>query len=643
MRCPAVAPAVYSVQHFGDSDVAPIAGAVAETGVLQLSGGSVFAVALLPDGSVTAQGQPGPWLEVPQALREPGSAVAVAAGFDFALAVTADGGVVAWGNQTFLGEVPQEQLSSAVNNVATAVAAGDRHALVLRGYDGTIVPFGKNFYGQLDLPDAARQTGVTVIASGASHSIVLLSDGTLVTWGQYSEGVNATIPGDVAVGSDPVIALAAGYDFSMVLRADGTLKVFGESNKGVLIVPSNAQSNVKAIAAGRHHALALLETGQIVAWGENEFGQIDLTTDSATALDAVATSQYASFRLQRMSNSQYTALSWGAGQSVRAPQRGVAALSVGWEHVLLLMADGSVQAQGLNSKGQTQVPTDLIGRKAVSVAAGAEHSLVLLVDGTVVAFGSNDFKETDPLPADVLPGGIGAIGIAAGRGFSLFLLRNGRVVGRGATGAGEINVPVEATNSVTAIVTMDQMSAAVRRDGTLVLWGQNFTGDPIGPVPEYVQTAGVASVSVGVDHAAAVLRNGQVALFGSNQNGQATLPAVVDPAAVSSVAAGGAFTVLYTRKGAVQVVGWDGNDVKNMPPNITNSEAPVHNVAAGKYSAWALLQAPPEPTVPGGRASKQAHESACLPRMTSRWLNSGLFDCRIAGQRFHTACQPALR
>jgi alpha-tubulin suppressor-like RCC1 family protein len=582
---PAVAPAVYRVQHFGYPPVAAILDAVAETGVLQLSGGINFTVALLPDGSVITRGLPGPWLEMPQELQEPGSAVAVAAGLEFALAVTAAGGVVAWGNQNFLGEVPSELQDSTTSGGAIAVAAGDGHALVLLS-NGTVYGFGNNQFGQLDMPLAAKQQEVTVIAVGATHSIALTSDGTLVTWGQYVANITVTIPANVAVGGAPVVSIAAGYDFSMVLRADRTLMVFGANNKGVLIVPSNAQSNVKAIAAGRDHALALLETGQLVAWGD--FGQTDVATDSATALDAVATSQYASFLLKRMPSSQYTAFSWGAGMSVQASQRGVAALSVGWEHVLYLMADGSVQAQGLNTKGQTYVP-NLIGTKAVSVAAGANHSLVLLVDGTVVAFGSNDFGETDPLPVEVQPGGIGAIGIAAGRGFSLFLLRNGRVMGIGANGEDRIDIPVGAASSVTAIATMDQMSAAVRRDGTLVLWGRDGTGDPIGPVPEYVQTAGVASVSVGVDHVAAVLRNGQVALFGSNSYGQATFPPGLDPAAVSSVAAGGWFTMLSTGRGEIQVVGWDGNDVKSVPPNVTTSEEPVHAVAAGMYSAWALL------------------------------------------------------
>jgi alpha-tubulin suppressor-like RCC1 family protein len=574
------------VQHFGDPAVAPIADAVAETGVLQLCGGVYFTVALLPDGSVIARGQPGPWLEVPQALREPGSATAVAAGFNFALAVTAAGGVVAWGNQTFLGEVPPELQDSTASGGAIAVAAGDSHVLVLLS-NGTVHVFGDNEYGQLDMPIAVKQQWVISVAAGSSHNIVLMSDGTLVTWGKYDGGINATIPTDVATGSSPVVDLAAGYDFSMVLRAGGTLNVFGANNLfGVVPVPLKALTGItRAIAAGREFALARLETGHVVAWGMIEVGEIGFTA----VADAVATSQFAFFMLQRKVTSQYTAFSWGLSNAVRAPQRGVAALSVGWQHVLLLLADGSVQAQGLSTKGQTYVPNLVLGKKAVSVAAGANHSLVLLVDGTVVAFGSNDFKETYPLPAEVRPGGIGAIGIAAGRGFSLFLLRNGRVMGIGANGEEEIDIPVGATSSVTAIATMDQMSAAVRRDGTLVLWGRNGTGDPIEPVPEYIQTAGVASVSVGVDHVAAVLRNGLVALFGSNSYGQATLPPGFDPAAVSSVAAGGWFTMLGPSKGAVQVVGWDGNDVKSVPPNITNSEEPVHAVAAGKYSAWALL------------------------------------------------------
>src|SRR6185437_2336259 len=53
---------------------------------------------------------------------------------------------------------------------------------------------------------------------------------------------------------------------SLALMADGTVVAWGNNTNGQCSVPA-ALSNVVAIAAGSFHSLALTRDGSIVAWG----------------------------------------------------------------------------------------------------------------------------------------------------------------------------------------------------------------------------------------------------------------------------------------------------------------------------------------------------------------------------------------
>ena len=69
---------------------------------------------------------------------------------------------------------------AGLNATFTNIAAGSSHSLALKS-DGTVVAWGKNFYGQAIVP--AGLSGVTAIAAGGDHSLALKSDGTVVAWG----------------------------------------------------------------------------------------------------------------------------------------------------------------------------------------------------------------------------------------------------------------------------------------------------------------------------------------------------------------------------------------------------------------------------------------------------------------------------
>ncbi len=249
---------------------------------------------------------------------------------------------------------------------AKAIATGSSHALAVMN-DGTVVGWGDNYYGQLAVP--AGLSGVVAVAAGAQSSVALKGDGAVVGW-----GTNPTVP----AGLTDVIAIAAGDYHALALKSNGTVVAWGSNNYGESNVPATA-TGVVAIAAKGMHSLALKSDGTVVAWGYNWAG---MSTVPAS-----------------LSGVTVTAIAAGLGNSYA------------------LKADGTVVSWG---EGAGQAPAGLSGIVAIS------GTLALKNDGTVV-----------PWASKVVPAGlVGVAAIANDQGQMLALLKNGKVVAwNGYTGA----------------------------------------------------------------------------------------------------------------------------------------------------------------------------------------------------------------
>ena len=269
--------------------------------------------------------------------------IAIATGSTHSLALCADGTLAAWGDNSvgqfgdgtaYSSSVPVavRATGALTDKAIIAIAAGDSHSLALCA-DGHVAAWGANTYGQLgdgttimrEVPVNVVTTGtlagraVTAIAAGASHSLALCADGSVVAWGynNYSQlgnnsVTNSSVP--VAVNTSGVLAgrsvaaIAAGDSHNLVICTDGTLASWGYNGYGQLgrstssLVPGVvdvsgilAGKTVAAITAGIYHSLALCTDGSLAAWGENLHGQLgNGTAMSSSAPVAVATSSLGS-------------------------------------------------------------------------------------------------------------------------------------------------------------------------------------------------------------------------------------------------------------------------------------------------------------------------------------------------------------
>ncbi|MEI7912513.1 MAG: cadherin-like beta sandwich domain-containing protein, partial [Verrucomicrobiota bacterium] len=323
-------------------------GVLAGKTVIAVASGDYHNLALCADGSLAAwgnndYGQLGDYTSnsqaVPVAVEQMGvlagkRVTAIAAGGSRSVALCDDGTIADWGQgyygQLGYGGTSQQQAAPTLvarngvlaGKIVTTVAAGGSHTIVLCS-DGTLAGWGSNSNGQLgagsttdsSVPLLVNRTGVlagktvTTIATGASHSLALCSDGTLAAWGYNSYGqlgdgssANRSLP--VAVDRTGVLSgksitgIACGGAFSLVLCSDGTLAAWGGNSSGqlgngtttssllpVLVTRSGVLSGktVVAVSAGYAHGLARCSDGNLAAWGYNSNGQLgNATTTNST-------------------------------------------------------------------------------------------------------------------------------------------------------------------------------------------------------------------------------------------------------------------------------------------------------------------------------------------------------------------------
>ena len=243
-------------------------------------------------------------------------------------------------------------LPLAQSDPVLEMAAGELH-LVLRLASGAVLTFGDDSMGQLGQPKLGRplpqtrrapekvewpmpDTGKAAVAIGAGrmYSAALLTDGTLMLWGENTHGqcgvpteytamdaapsellslsMVSSVPTRLALKA-PVAAFSLGEMHTLALTIDGTVYSFGDSTFGATCnrteeeeatgsalevdaeglsqqavnselaarlamfkcdLPLDAGENVTSVSAGGFHSLVTTSSGRALGWGDNSHGQL---------------------------------------------------------------------------------------------------------------------------------------------------------------------------------------------------------------------------------------------------------------------------------------------------------------------------------------------------------------------------------
>jgi alpha-tubulin suppressor-like RCC1 family protein len=297
------------------------------------------------------------------------------------------------------------------------------------------------------------------------------------------------------------------------------------------------------------------------AWGGNFNGQLG---------DGTAIERHDAVRVQNLS--------------------GLLTVAGGSAHSLALKNDLAVWAWGLNSQGQLGDGTAGISRivpvqvqnitGVIAIAGGFMHSLALKNDGTVWAWGWNMFGQ----------------------------------LGDGTNTDRHTPVQVRNLSGVTAIATTNggNHNLALKSDGTLWAWGDNFFGQ-LGDgstvhrsAPVQVQNlSGVTCMAAGSGHSLALLQDGTVRAWGQNVAGalgdgttidRLTPVQVQNLNGVQALAAGIGFSLAL--KSNATVWAWGTNDFGQLgdgtnnnhstPVQVSTNVSGVIAIAAGESTAYAL-------------------------------------------------------
>jgi alpha-tubulin suppressor-like RCC1 family protein len=263
------------------------------SGVRAISAGPNFNLALLKTGTVMAWGDDsdlqlggdaekcggGFCSPTPVAVRGLRHVTEVATGTEHSLALLKNGTVMAWGSNNYgeLGNGTREasEVPVVVSGLGevTAIAGGEEFSLALLR-NGTVMAWGLNDHGQLGDgtntgPEACPNcsttpvavsglSGVTAIAARQFHSLALLINGTVMSWGASDAG---ELGDDTPPGPETCV------------------EPFGSSFCGKTPVAVNGLTDVRSIAAGGNFSLALQTDGTVLGWGENSYGELGDGTD----------------------------------------------------------------------------------------------------------------------------------------------------------------------------------------------------------------------------------------------------------------------------------------------------------------------------------------------------------------------------
>ncbi|MBL0742496.1 gliding motility-associated C-terminal domain-containing protein [Chryseolinea lacunae] len=420
--------------------------------VRAIAAGDVHNVALMGNGRVVCWGgSDADVITPPSTLRQ---VFAIAAGARHSVALKANGTVVAWGSA---GQT-HWQVPAGLHDVI-GITAGDHHTVALLA-NGTVQAWGDNTHHQLDVP--AGLTHVIAVAAGSNHTVALLANGTLVVWGDNdpADGDQLSLP----AGADHVIAIAAKGGYSLALRSDGTLIGWGDNTHGQLNLPS--QGGLIGVAAGTGFGLAITSDRLAVrAWGTNAFNSNSLPSTLRSVKDI---RQGLDFTTVLLSNGTVQATGRTPRANVPTNVVDVKQITNGTQHTAALLANGTARAWGENTTGffQTAVPPGLQNIKALASHNIAPQTMALFADGTVTVWGQG------PTGRYHIPVAYNRSirSIASGANHTLVVYANGTVRGFGLNTNGQLN-GIDTLTNVIAVAGGHMFSAALRADGTFLVWG----------------------------------------------------------------------------------------------------------------------------------------------------------------------------
>lgn len=444
--------------------------------------------------------------------------------------------------------------------------------------------------------DEEAMTYNAQVVAGFAHSVVLRDDGTVWGWGRNEEGqlgngnrINQARPvrfriepfthqGTTWQPPDYIVQIASHKIHTMALGNDGSVWAGGWNQEGQLGAPvgcrmtpirvpfQNADTRIVDIDAGMLFSIALSDQGHVYGWGRNRHEIMMSEVNNAIA----------SQRINMLAR---------ATRIQGAELYDIVQIAAGHEHVLALREDGAVIGWGRNRNGQVgdfrhpimppenQSPTEGImsdgllwdvtlprvipnlpsdpNDRVVRVIGGGFHSLALTEAGHVYVWGRSDrgqigdgfshiAREADGVTKRVHPPYLMQAGqIVYQNGVRVPHPQRGQYVANSSQSIPQRIILPEGRRAVYVAGTSGDSNAAILDNGQVIVWGRNQEGqlgigsvenireDAFNAVPSLALRAvglyleNIVSIAVGETHMTAICgETGEALSWGTNWDGE---------------------------------------------------------------------------------------------------------------------------
>lgn len=272
---------------------------------------------------------------------------------------------------------------------------------------------------------------------------------------------------------------------------DSTL-VFVAPGYDMMKYPSELKKNgVADISVGRNYSVGADKQGNVYVWGKSKVTKvIDLSEIPTNVQNAK-----------------------------------IVKVAAGSDHVLALDDKGTLYAWGNNRLRQTTLPSELMTNNRThefgirAIYASDQFSLVITDDNRAILWGNENFADLSYKAAE-LDGHV-VDGAVTNTAYVLLTDKGSVVCGSNNASTPATKIPLEATFHVKAIAGSSNTVAALKEDGSVVVWGASTKGE--NKIPEF--SSKVVELDGGRYHYTARLEDGSVICWGSNRYRQLEVPA----------------------------------------------------------------------------------------------------------------------
>ncbi|KAJ3701767.1 hypothetical protein LUZ61_005472 [Rhynchospora tenuis] len=291
---------------------------------------------------------------------------------------------------------------------------------------------------------------VLLVSAGASHSVALLSDNVVCSWGRGEDGQlghgdaeDRLVPTLIITLDSPgIVSLTCGADHT-IAYSDSESQVFswgwgdfgrlGHGNSSDLFTPQPVKAlqglKIKQIACGDSHCLAVSIDGQVRSWGRNQNGQLGLgTTEDSLIPQIIQAFEGISVKMVAAGAEHTAAVTedgelygWGWGRygnlglgdredrlfpakvsSVEGEK--MTLVACGWRHTICVSYAGQLYTYGWSKYGQlghgdcedhlTPHKLELLKDYYISqISGGWRHTMALTSNGILYGWGWNKFGQ----------------------------------------------------------------------------------------------------------------------------------------------------------------------------------------------------------------------------------------------------------